>query len=261
MNEILLQTVLPFILSALVVILITVIAEKYGTKIGGILGTLPSTIIIAFIFIAVNKGINFATRSAAVVPAEMGINLIFLLIFVILAYRSTFKAITGSLIVWSILSAMLFLSSLENMLISIIVYILGLVTVFIVLEKIKKVESHGTVKVHYTPKKIMLRGIIAGTIIALAVYLSNIDAALSGIFSIFPAIFTSTMIITVTEHGPDFSAAMAKSMTLGSQSVMTYVIAIYFLYPEFGILFGTIIAFVIAFVVSLVLLKLRKKFI
>ncbi len=261
MNELLFQTILPFILSALVVILITVVAEKFGTKIGGILGTLPSTIIIAFIFIAVNRGVSFATRSAAVVPAEMGINLIFLLLFVILAYISTVKAIVGSLVVWSILSTILYLSSLENMLISIIVYALGLVTVFLTLEKIKKVESLGTVKVHYTPKKIIMRGIIAGTIIALAVYLSNIDAALSGIFSIFPAIFTSTMIITVTEHGPDFSAAMAKSMTLGSQSVMTYVISIYFLYPQFGILSGTIISFIIAFLVSLILLKLRKKFI
>lgn len=261
MNEILLQTVLPFILSASVVILITVIAEKYGTKIGGILGTLPSTIIIAFIFIALNKGINFATRSAAVVPAEMGINLVFLLVFVLLAYKSTSKALIGSLSIWTLLSTVLFLSSLESILISILIYILGLLIVFITLEKIKKIPSHGTVKVHYTTKKIMLRGIVAGSIIALAVYLSNIDAALSGIFSIFPAIFTSTMIITVTEHGPDFSAAMAKSMTLGSQSVMTYVIAIYFLYTQFDIINGTIIAFIIAFIVSLILLKLRKKFI
>ncbi len=261
MNEILLQTVLPFILSAFVVIIITIIAEKYGTKIGGILGTLPSTIIIAFIFIAINKGINFAVRSAAVVPAEMGINLIFLLIFVLLAYKSTIKAILGSLSVWTILSALLFLSSLESILISIAIYVLGLVIVFITLEKIKKIKSHGMVKVHYTTKKILLRGIIAGSIIALAVYLSNIDAALSGIFSIFPAIFTSTMIITLTEHGPDFSAAMAKSMTLGSQSVMTYVIAIYFLYPKCGILMGTIVSFILAFFVSIVLLQFRKKII
>ena len=54
MIDILLQVVLPFILSALIVVGVTILAERYGTKIGGILGTLPHLIIIAFVFIALN---------------------------------------------------------------------------------------------------------------------------------------------------------------------------------------------------------------
>ena len=42
MDLFLFQSILPFILSAMIVIIITVVAEKYGTKVGGILGTLPS---------------------------------------------------------------------------------------------------------------------------------------------------------------------------------------------------------------------------
>lgn len=255
------QTVFPFVLSALVVIIITVIAEKYGTKIGGILGTLPSTIIIAFIFIALNKNLVFASKAAAVVPAEMAINLLFLLIFSTLAYKSSLLALLGSLTFWSLLSTLLYLSQIDNILISILIYIAALIFCFTFLEKIKKIPSHQKVKVHYTTQKILLRGILAGTVIATAVFLSNINATLSGIFSIFPAIFLSTMVITVTEHGPRFTSGMAKSMMLGSQSVMTYVIAIYFLYPKLGILTGTIIAFIIAFILSLILLKLRKKII
>ena len=48
MSFLLFQIILPFILSAMIVIIIMFIAERYGTKIGGILGTLPSTIVIAF---------------------------------------------------------------------------------------------------------------------------------------------------------------------------------------------------------------------
>lgn len=261
MINLLFQMILPFILSAIIVIIITIIAEKYGTKVGGILGTLPSTIIIAFIFIALNKGTLFASRTAAVVPAEMGINLIFLFMFTILVHKSTTFALIGSLTIWILLSVLLFLTSLENMLISIIIYIISLITTFLILEKIKKIQSLGNVKVHYTPKKIILRGITAGVVITIAVFLSNIDPTLSGIFSIFPAIFISTMLITVKEHGAEFSGAMAKSMIFGSQSVMTYVIAVYFLYPKFGILFGTIYSFLIAFIMALILLKFRKKII
>jgi len=259
MIDLFLQIILPFSISALVVILITVIAEKYGTKIGGILGTLPSTIIVAFIFISLNRGVLFASRSASVVPAEMAINLVFLVLFSTLAYRSTILALFGSLGVWAILSIILYMTSIENIAISISLYVLSLVLTFIFLEKVKRVESHEKVEVHYTKKKILLRGILAGAVIATAVFLSNIDPILSGIFSIFPAIFLSTMLITILEHGPRFTSGMAKSMIFGSQTVMSYVVAVYFLYPKFDIFLGTVCSFFIALAVAMVLLTLRKK--
>jgi len=80
------------------------IAERYGTKTGGIFGTLPSTIVIAFIFIAINQNVDFAAQSAAVVPAELGINVVFLLLFALLVHRSTYIAFAVSLTVWAILS-------------------------------------------------------------------------------------------------------------------------------------------------------------
>ena len=72
MDLLIYQILLPFLLSALVVILIMHLAEKYGTKTGGIIGTLPSTIVIALIFFAINKNQNFASISAIIIPAELG---------------------------------------------------------------------------------------------------------------------------------------------------------------------------------------------
>ncbi len=259
MYDFLLQTIIPFILSALVVIIITIIAEKFGTKVGGILGTMPTTIIIAFIFIALNKGVNFASKSVAIVPAEMGINLVFLLVFVILAYKSLIKAIFGSMIIWAILSTILYFYELANIMISILIYLASLICIFYILEKKLNIKSTGKITVHYTPPKIFFRGLLAGTIIAISVFLSNTSAALSGIFSIFPAIFSSTMIITAKEHGPDFSAGIAKSMIFGSMSVMSYAFSIHFLYPLYGIVIGTIIAFLISTIVTLVLFKSKEK--
>lgn len=259
MLDVLFQIVLPFVLSALVVILITVIAEKYGTKVGGIIGTLPTTIIIAFVFIALNRGVDFASESSAVVPAEMGINLIFLCIFAILAYKSLFSGLTIGFAFWIIFSSILFFTDMNNIYISLSLFFASMVATFIVLEKVKKIKSQGRQKVHYTPFKIILRGILTGTIIAVSVALSNLDPVLSGIFSIFPAIFMSTMIISYREHGPDFSAGIAKSMIFGSLSVMSYVTVIHFLYPSHGIFVGSLFAFIIAVFVSLVILKVRNK--
>ena len=259
MFPILLQVVLPFTLSAIIVILIMYIAERYGTKIGGIFGTLPSTIVIAFIFIALNQNVDFAAKSAAVVPAELGINVIFLLLFALLVHRSIYVAFFGSLTIWIILSLLLFIFNLENIFISISIYIIIIIITIIVLERVKKIPSSGNVTVHYNLSKIALRGILAGTVISIAVILSNVGAIISGIFSVFPAILSSTMIISFREHGPKFAAGMAKSMTIGISSVAVYAAAIHFLFPVYNIYIGTFAAYIVSIVVTLTIFKLRDK--
>ncbi len=253
------HTIIPFALSALVVILVTIIAEKYGTKTGGVIGTLPSTIIIAFLFIALDKGVTFAADSVAVVPAEMGINLIFLLLFAVLSQKTLPIAVTGSLLGWTVLTAVIFYSNLTSIALSLGVYLVLFLLSFLILDKKKKITSQGIIKVHYTPLKLLGRSLIAGTVIAIAVSFSNLETMLSGIFSVFPAIFLSTMLISHREHGPQFTGAMAKGMIYGSPSVVSYAVGIHFFYPTFGILPGTLSAFLIASVVTLILFMLRTK--
>ncbi|MFW6121031.1 MAG: hypothetical protein ACOC80_09070 [Petrotogales bacterium] len=259
MYDLLFQAVIPFFLSAFIVILIMFIAERYGTKIGGILGTLPSTIVIAFLFISLNKGVDFASQSVAVVPAELGINLVFLFLFSLLAHRSLHVAFAVSLAIWALLSSVLLILDITNIFVSLGIYIATFSFIFTYLECFKKIPSLGNVIVHYTPMKIALRGVLAGTVIAISVTLSNIGAVISGIFSVFPAILSSTMLISVREHGPNFAAGMAKSMILGISSVLSYATAIHFLYPSYGIIWGSICAYGISLILTLVIFKLRDK--
>jgi len=259
MLDMLLQTVVPFVLSALVVILITVIAEKYGTKVGGIISAIPTTIIIAFVFIALNRGADFASESVAVVPAEMGINLVFLFIFSILAYKSMKTGLFAAFAFWIVFSSVLFFTDMHNIYVSLSLFSASMIITFVIFEKVKKIKSQGKRQVHYTPLKIVFRGVLAGAIIAFSVFLSNLGPVLAGIFSVFPAILTSTMIISYHEHGPDFSAGIAKSMVFGSPSVVSYAAVIHFLYPSYGIVFGSVVGFVIAVLISLLILKFRNK--
>ena len=149
--------------------------------------------------------------------------------------------------------------NLTNVFASVAVYLILLVFTFTILEHIKKIQSTGSVTVHYTPIKIIFRGILAGIVIAISVLLSNMGAVLSGIFSVFPAILSSTMFISVREHGPVFAIGMAKSMIFGISSVATYAVAIHFLYHAYGIIIGTLVAFAISFILTMVLFKLRGK--
>lgn len=259
MLSLLFQAIIPFILSALVVIVIMYIAEKYGSKTGGILGTLPSTIVVAFLFIAYNEGNSFASEAASVVPAELGINVLFLFVFAILVHRSTALAFVVTFLIWSILSSLLIIFHMNNIFVSLLIYLLSVAGAFLYLEHKKKIPSLGTLKVENSFKKIMFRGIVAGIVIAIAVLLSNIGSIISGIFSVFPAILSSTMLICVRDHGPDFAAGMAKSMVLGLSSVATYATVIHFLYPIYGSLVGSIVAYVISFFVTICIFVVRNK--
>lgn len=259
MIDILLQFVLPFIIAAVVVVAITVVAERFGTKVGGILGTVPSTIVVAFVFISINRGEDFASGSASVVPAEMAINLVFLFLFTLLSKGSTWKALAISLSVWALLSLVLLISNLQIIWITLGIYYVTVTVLFLILEKKVKMRSAGSVKVKYTPGKIVFRGLFAGFIIGVSVILSNIGEVISGIFSVFPAIFLSTMLITIREHGSSFSGGMGKSMILGSQTVVIYAVAIHFLYPVAGILIGTIISYAISMLMVATLMLLRDK--
>lgn len=259
MDSFLFQTALPFLFSALIVIIITIGAEKFGTKAGGILGTMPSTIIIAFVFIAYNRGLVFASEAVAVVPAELAINLIFLFVFALLAHRSGLLAMIAAFGVWAILSITLYVLHFSNIYLSLLLFFLTLLFTFLFLETKKRIPSIGKVHVHYTPAKILLRGILAGIIIATSVVLSNINAVLSGIFSVFPAILSSTMIIQYREHGPGFATGMAKSMMFGISSVAAYATGVHFLYPEYGVLVGSSISFLLAFLLTMILYILRRK--
>jgi hypothetical protein len=134
-----------------------------------------------------------------------------------------------------------------------------LLSIFYLLEKHIKQKSSTGVSVCYTPKKILFRGFFAGLMIAIAVLLSNVGETISGIFSVFPAIFLSTMIIFLREHGPIFTGAMGKSMIFGSPTVVTYAISLHYFYPAFHILWGTLISYSISLFVVLLLFKLRNK--
>ena len=253
------QIIVPLITSSLVVILVTIIAERYGTKIGGILGTLPSTIVVAFIFISLNQNADFASLAAAIVPAEMGINILFLLVFISVIAHGFLRALAASLSVWVICSIILYFSPVHNIFSSCLIYAILLISTFIYIEKYKKIRSRGKVSITYTPLKILIRGLFAGIMITIAVVIANINGLLSGIFSVFPAIFLSTMVICIKEHGPQFTNALGKSMIFGTPTVVSYAIAIHFLYPLMTIYEGTVLAYALSLIVVSILFQIKKK--
>jgi hypothetical protein len=163
-----------------------------------------------------------------------------------------------SLSIWTFLSSLIIIINLDNIIISLIIYISSLFFSLILLNR-KKINSVTNTIVHYNKKKIATRGIIAGIIISISILLSNIGSIYSGIFSVFPAIIISTMIISYKEYGPDFTSGLAKSMIIGISSVTVYASFIHFLYPIYDIIFGSLFSYIGSLIFTLLILSIRDK--
>ena len=63
----------------------------------------------------------------------------------------------------------------------------------------------------------------------------------------FPAMFTSTILITYFSQGVEFSSATMKSAMLGAVSVVIYSLVVRYTFIPLGIFPGTLIAVAISF--------------
>ena len=79
-----LKLILSFIVGSIWITLATIIAEKFGTKLGGVIAGLPSTVVIALFFIGWTQTPLIASQSTSMVPIVMGIGALFVMIYMIL---------------------------------------------------------------------------------------------------------------------------------------------------------------------------------
>lgn len=242
------QLLLSFIVGGLWITLATIAAERFGSKIGGFIGGLPSTVFVTLFFIGLIQGPEIASQATTVIPLISGFLGLFMVTY---AYFSRINFVTGiisALLVWSILSGLAVVIGLENFTFSIIAFLLLLIFSYYMLEKKLKIKSFGKVKIRYTPLQIISRAIFAGSIISFAVFMTQVGGPiLGGIFAAFPAVFLSTLIIVKKTGGLEFSRAVTKTLMIsGMVNVVVYTTAVRYFYLIFGLVLGTIVSYLTA---------------
>ncbi len=248
---------LSFLIGGSWVVIATVLADKFGSKIGGLISGLPSTVMFGLFFLAWTQNTEVAVKATTIIPIVGGINCLFLVSYMYLVKKSLSKALLSSLFLWSIFSYFLVRINFNNYVISLGGYVLLLVTSFYLAEKVLKIPSVKGRKIRYTPSLVIIRSLIGGVIVALAVYLGKIGGPiLGGMFSMFPAMFISTMLITYFSHGALFSAGTMKSSMVSGISIVIYSLITRFVYLPLGLTYGTLISIIGAFLSGLVIYKL-----
>jgi len=263
MDIFIIKLILSFFVGAVWITLLSIFAEKLGTKIGGAIAGIPATMVVALFFIGYTQTPEIASQSTTIIPLIIGINSLFILSYVALSKLrlNFFLALFISLFWWFTLSFIFVLIKFNNFFYSIIGFILLISFCYYIFEKKLNIISQGKKKIKYTLSQIIFRAVISGLVIAFAVLMAKISGPLlGGVFASFPALAVALILITHFKHGFLFTLALLKNFVIvGSINVLFFVIAIRYTYLYLGLFTGTIIALLISLICAYLTYQLINK--
>ena len=242
------QTILLSALFAgVVAVLVTLAIEKWGGIVGGVLGTLPTTIVPAAIGMYLEAGSEDLATSMSLIPFWMLLNALFVASWVVYP-RINPQATLGKMIVvslgfWSFLAILMTISLSEslNYFSELSVGIAGFVCLvslglWMTWIPIKAPKGKNSV----TKQVLLMRGLAAATAIGIAVQFASMGLPIvAGLASVFPAIFLTTMVALWIAQGADVPTGAAGPMMLGGSSVGMYSLIAPYALPKYGIYIGS----------------------
>ncbi|VVB60697.1 Uncharacterised protein [uncultured archaeon] len=261
MDVFLLKLIVTFIVGGVWITFATVLAEKYGTKLGGMIVGLPSTGAIALFFIGWTQTPLVASQATTLIPIIGGINSFFVVIYLLLSKKNFYLGIVSALAFWFIFSLSLVKINFNNFFYSLLGLVVLALPAYYILEKKSEIKSEEKRIISHTAPQLLFRALLGGSVIALSVILAKTGGPLLGsAFATFPAVFLGTIIVTHFSCGKSFSAAVMKVAVIsGNVNLTVYAIAVRYLYPPLGLILGTITSFAISLVTGYLLYKFVNK--
>jgi len=253
---------LSALFAALVAVLVTLAIERFGGHRGGLLGTLPSTIVPAAIGLyAASPTLEAFEASLLMTPLGMFFNAVFLLCWRVLPDRlpplptrmRLFLCCAISLGGWATLASLgiwvmpqIHALGLDHWTAGVVVLGAGLIVGILACVKNPPGPSATTT---VGPITLSARGLLAGLAIGSAIWLAeHAGPHIAGLAAVFPAIFLTTMVSLWWTHGAAVGAGAVGPMMLGGTSVSGFALCAAALIPVLGPALGSIAAWVIAVV-------------
>jgi hypothetical protein len=235
---------------------VTVAIERWGGRTGGLLGTLPSTVVPASLGVYSEAESVSAFRDAMwAIPAGMLLSGLFLWLWRVLPPRLPAAGLrarlTGmillSLSAWAAAAtlAVLAMARVSNLLVVGIGLTIATASVGILVARRRVPAPRGTRKVGVAT--LLARGVLAATAIGGAVTLAALGGPLAaGVAACFPAIFLTTMVSLWLSQGEAVQTGAVGPMMLGTASVSTYALLVSWTLPSLGFAIGVPLAWLLA---------------
>lgn len=250
------SVLLSAFLAGLVATGVTLAIERWGGLVGGVLGTVPSTIVPAAAGMHLSGNEEELLQSMAIVPLGMLLNALFLGVWVMLPSRlgerrplliTTFV----SLIVWACAGVILLMIISKATSLGASHWTIGFGGLFLLIALAVRFNLEarpapkGTHRVYWPV--LVGRGSAVAVVIGCAVWLSSQGLPLlAGLAAVFPAIFLTSMVALWLAQGETVPQGAAGPMMLGGVSVAVYALVIMWSLPTLGPVFGSLVAWLAA---------------
>jgi hypothetical protein len=211
------RLLVSFVVGGVWITLTSVAAETFGSRIGGFLGGLPSTIVVALTAIGWTQGAERAYHATTALPLAFGVNCVFLLVYAALVHRGMALGLGGALGAWGALQAILVWRGVSHYGLALLGWAVMLVGAYVLMVRVLRVRPHERVAVRRGRWDIPARAVLSGGIIVLAVALSNVGGPVLGaVMAAFPAVYVSTLAITARSVSVAFSRSLVVPLMVSA---------------------------------------------
>lgn len=248
------RVVLSFIVGGLFTATIIWISEKYGSKVGGILTGVPTTVLVGLTFISLTAGNEAAHKAALIIPAMVGVSLILVYSFTRLLNLGPEFAMTIAIIIWLIFALFFVNLNLTHLLVNVLI---GTTLMGIAKFAMKDYPHNLKAGTKVLRRTYAVRIIGAGSVIAGAVVIARIAGPVwGGVFTAFPATFVTTLYILSNAQGSVFTKAVARQLPLANGSTLTFAVIFYLLIIPAGLCLSVLAGIMGSLLYSTLLIKL-----
>lgn len=248
---------LSALVAGIIAVLVTLAIERWGGLTGGLLGTMPSTIVPAAAGIYSAGDAVVLNQSLAIIPLGMLINGLFLAVWVYLPPRfEHFKSpllltTVSALAVWALFGIIMLFGvelALDSGRSALEIGLLGLILLIVLAVGMNwKAQATPKGKRPVAGRVLLIRGSAAASAIGAAVWLSYQGQPLvAGLAAVFPAIFLTSMVALWHAQGPTVPQGAAGPMTLGGASVAIYALVAMYSLPAWGAVVGSLFAWCVS---------------
>lgn len=237
MDPFLLKLLLSIVVGGAWITVASMLAERLGSKVGGFVAGLPSTIVVALFFMAWTQGPELVYAATASTPLGFALNVVYAVAFAALSPQGLAAGVGAAFLGWFGLSIVAVLVGLKGFEVLLGVWVITMLAGYLVMQHVLHVRARPGFTVRYSGAALCARALFAGGVIGLAVALSRVAGPLwGGIFAAFPAVYTSTMVIVSRSAGVQFARSIAPSLMI-SGGVIPIVYAVVFRYAilRFGL--------------------------
>ncbi len=261
----LLQVVSAFVLGGLFTTFLTLVTERSPRQIAGIFMALPTTVVFTFFFLGWVAGKNVFDTIAPTTVLSLSSSMLFLGSYISLSriYKrlqlplAIEMALTyiSAICIWFALGLLIALLKFHNLPVAIGIYTLTNLAIYQLLTAIAhKSPDHHIIR--YTTKQKIMRMLFVGTVLGTMVAVTKLISPFwGGVLSMFPAVFSVSLLLFHYYHGTDGLAALVQKAPIGNWAVLVYVLCAVIFFPKTGIIWGTLICLIISFCTAALLLK------